>query len=251
MEDPTKITPSQERHVKKHVTEFFEKAVLRKRERDDKDAAKEKHDSLPQETAVVSVDVDAKQDEESDAENRMDMSDDEDEKPQPDTVTPITSTTPMTPAEQFFNCDRLKRKRAGEEESIGVGVSEAESTPKKRLRSETPPPPPPPPPTQDIPEVEILQHVGSLGDTALEGPIEPSHVMVNGVSSPPQAPPVSSHMNYTQIDDTCAEGGAAIPPMLFNGVSGTSSDNEEVEMNGVHGTMHELGLRQVPELQGR
>lgn len=146
VEDPTKITPSQERHVKKHVTEFFEKAVLRKRERDDKDAAKEKHGSLPQETVVVSVDVDAKQDEQSDAENRMDMSDDEDEKPQPETVTPITSTTPMTPAEQFFNCDRFKRKRAGEEESIGVGVDEAESTPKKRLRSETPPPPPPPPP---------------------------------------------------------------------------------------------------------
>ena len=253
VEDPTKITPSQERHVKKHVTEFFEKAVLRMRERDDKDAAKKKHDGLPQETSTVSVDVDAKQDEESGAENRMDMSDDEDGKPRPETVTPIRSTTPMTPAEQFTNGDRLKRKRDGEAESNGVGVSEAESTPKKQLRSETPPPPPPPPPppAQDSPEVVIFQHVSLLRDTAPEGPIEQSQMMVNGASSPPQAPPVPSHMDYTQIDDACAEDDAEIPPMLFNGISGTSSDNEEVEMNGVHGTMQELGLRQVAELQGQ
>lgn len=253
VEDPTKITPSQERHVKKHVTEFFEKAVLRKRERDDKDAAKKKQDGLPQETTTVSVDVDGKQDEESDAENRMDMSDDEDGKPQPETLTPIRSTTPMTPAEQFINGERLKRKRDGEAESHGVGVSEAESTPKKQLRSETPPPPPPPPPAPapNSPEAVILQHVSSLRDTAPEGPIEQSQVMVNGVSSPPQAPPVSSHMDYAQIDDTCAEDDADISPMLFNGISGTSSDNEEMEMNGVHGTMQELGLRQVPELQGQ
>lgn len=250
MEDPTKITPSQERHVKKHVTEFFEKAVLRKKERDEKDAAKRKKEGLPSETPNVNVDVDAKQDEESDDEPRMDMSDDENEKPEPEMVTPITSATPVTPADQLVSGDRLKRKREGEEESNGVGANDAESTPKKQLRSETPPPPPPPP-TEDSPGVATRQNLDSSRNTGLETPTEQSQAVGSGAVSPPQAPPVSSRMAYTPFNDTCAADDPEMPSMMFNGIDGTLSDNEEVEMEGVHGSMHELGIRRVPELQGQ
>ncbi|KAL8997495.1 MAG: hypothetical protein Q9169_003275 [Polycauliona sp. 2 TL-2023] len=211
VEDPTKITPSQERHVKKHVTEFFEKAVLRKMERDEKDAAKRKTDGLPLETPCVNADVGVQHDEESDGEHRMDVSDDEDEKPPMEMVTPITLATPMTPADQFVNGDRLKRKRKGEDESNAVGADGVESTPKKQLRSESPPPPPP-------------------ENTGLGIATEQRLVVDSSAVKPTAAPRVASHTDYTQFDNACAADDAEVPPMLFNGTDGTSSDNEDLEM---------------------
>lgn len=250
MEDPTKITPSQERHVKKHVTEFFEKGVLRKKERDEKDAAKRKNEGLPSKPLNVNVEGDAKQDEASDDEHGMDMSDDEHEKPEPEMVTPITSATPVTPADQLVNGDRLKRKRDGEGESNGAGADDTESTPKKQLRSQTPPPPPPPP-TEDSPGVVRPQNFDSSRNT---GPItrtEQSQAIGSDATSPSQAPPAFPRMDYTQFDETCAANDREMPSMMFNGISGGLSDNEEVELEGVHDPMRELGIRRVPELQGQ
>ncbi|KAL8848848.1 MAG: hypothetical protein Q9221_006144 [Calogaya cf. arnoldii] len=243
VEDPTKITPSQERHVKKHVNEFFEKAVLRKKERDEKDAASRKKEGLPSETPNVNVDVDTKQDEGSDDEHKMDVSDDEDAKPDPEMVTPVT------PADQSVNGDRLKRKRDVEEASTGAGANEAESTPKKQLRSETPPPPPPPPENDGVSTPQNLDSSGKIG---LETPVEQSQTMGTGTVSPLQASPVPSPpQDYTQFDDACAAEDTKVSTMMFNGIGGNLSDNEGVEMDGVHGSMHGMGIRRVPELQGR
>ncbi|CAL8582085.1 histone methyltransferase set2 [Xanthoria parietina] len=250
VEDPTKITPSQERHVKKHVTEFFEKAVLRKKERDEKDAAKRKNEGLPSKPLNVNVDGDAKQDEASDDEHGMDMSDDEHEKPEPEMVTPITSATPVTPADQLVNGDRLKRKRDGEEGSNGVGANDTESTPKKQLRSQTPPPPPPPP-AEDSPGVARPPNFDSSRNTGLVTRTEQSQAIGRDAGSPSQAPPVFPRMDYSPFDATCAADEREMPSMMFNGIGGGLSDNEEVELEGVHDPMHKLGIRRVPELQGQ
>ncbi|KAL8863411.1 MAG: hypothetical protein Q9178_000092 [Gyalolechia marmorata] len=248
VEDPTKITSSQERHVKKHVAEFFEKAVLRKKERDEKDAAKRNKEGLPLESPAVDAGVDAEQDEQSDGEPMMDMADDEDEKPEPETATPITSATPVTPADQLANGDRLKRKREGDEDSNSVEANDTESTPKKQLRSETPPPPPPPPAEEAATPPYLESSSSNIG---LEVPIEHSQTVESDAVSPLQAPSVSPAMDYAQYDEGHVADSTEVPAMIFNGMDGTSSDNEEVEMEGVHGSIHGLGIRQVPELQGQ
>ncbi|KAL8782875.1 MAG: hypothetical protein Q9213_005052 [Squamulea squamosa] len=251
VEDPTNITPSQERRVKKYVTEFFEKAVLRKKERDEKDMDKKKKGDLPLETPNGHGDVDAKQDEDSDGEHRMDMSDDDDEKPEPVLATPFASATPMTPADQLANGDRLKRKRNGEEGTSDAGENDAESTPKKQLKSETPPPPPPPP-AEDSPVMVTPSDLNfSSGGTGLDVSIQHSQVMGREAHSSQQAPSASSCMEYTQYEDTCIADSTEVPSMMFNGIDGPSSDGEEVDIEDAHGTMRGLGIRRVPELQGQ
>ncbi|KAL8699158.1 MAG: hypothetical protein Q9224_001533 [Gallowayella concinna] len=248
VEDPTKITPLQERQIKKHVTEFFDKAVVRKKERDEKDAARRKKEGLP-EKAKVENDVDAKQDEESDGERRMDLSDNEDVKPEPDLVTPITSATPVTPADQLTNGDRLKRKRNGEEESNGDGGNDDESTPSKRPRSETPPPPPPPPPAEYGSGIATpYQFEASSNNNDVEAAMKHDQFTDSAAAGPQQAPAAPSDMVYTKYDKACTAGNTEAPLMMFDGIDGTTSDNDEVEMNGAAATMASL-LRTTPRLR--
>ncbi|KAL8710925.1 MAG: hypothetical protein Q9220_004524 [cf. Caloplaca sp. 1 TL-2023] len=145
VEDPTKISSSQERHIKKHVAEFFEKAVARKKERDEKEAAKRKSLGLDPAIPPADSNASAKVEEESDGDQGMEMSDDDAGKFAPNSVTPQDTETPITPADQLVNGDGLKRKRNGTDNANGDDLDDIESTPSKRPRSETPPPPPPPP----------------------------------------------------------------------------------------------------------
>ncbi|KAL8734900.1 MAG: hypothetical protein Q9166_001252 [cf. Caloplaca sp. 2 TL-2023] len=252
VEDPTKITPSQERHVKKHVSDFFEKAVVRKKERDEKEAAKRKKEGFPAETPKVDVGMGTKQDEESDGDHRMDMSDDEDEKPEPDMATPITSATPVTPADQLINGDRLKRKRIGEEESNGDGLTDTESTPGKRLRSKTPPPPPPPPGEDGSGSATPSNSDYPSRNTDIEATTGRSNCMNSAAVDPPQAPSAPPDVEFMRYDEVCTADSGETPSMILNGVGSTASEDDDVEMDsGVHGSMHGLGIRRIPELQGQ
>lgn len=140
VENPTRISSRQEKQVKKHVKEFFDKAVAKKREYDKKKVERKgsEADATKSVRLTAEIEVDKKE-EESDGDPGLDVSDDDTEMQKPE------SETPVTPNDQVIGGDGLKRKR---EDTNGshMAKSEDDATPSKRLRSETPPPPPPPPP---------------------------------------------------------------------------------------------------------
>ena len=145
VDDPTKISPRQEKQVKKFVKEYFEKAVAKKREHEKKKAERtsKEGDSAASSTPAVIAGVKEKEKGESDGDQDMAMSDeDEDEKPK------LAPATPVTPSDQLMQAERLKRKRANNEDA-DMKLEDDEATPSKRLKSESPPPPPPPPPPAD------------------------------------------------------------------------------------------------------
>ena len=146
MEDPTKISSRQEKQVKKYVHDYFEKAVVKKKEHDRKKSerkAREVELGGPlTSTTATKVKKDEEEEEKSDGEHDVAMSDDEDLKLKRE------SATPMTPLDPQSNAEGLKRKR---EEDEPDDMRRDDATPSKRLRSETPPPPPPPPPANGTP----------------------------------------------------------------------------------------------------
>lgn len=137
--DPRQISSRQEKQVKKYVKEYFDKAVVKKRVYEQKKA--ERQDNTAETPALHKPEGrEVKKEHESDDELDIGLSDDEGDRAKQD------SGTPITPLDQPFNGDGLKRKR-GTPDAPGSDKTEDESaTPSKRLRSETPPPPPPPPP---------------------------------------------------------------------------------------------------------
>ncbi|MCJ1472870.1 histone methyltransferase set2 [Lambiella insularis] len=148
VEDPTQISPRQEKQVKKFVREYFEKLVAKKNAHEKKKAERESRNEVAlispvhlKSCGVVKLEVG------SDGDEVMEMSEDEDVKQE------SMSITPVTPEDQIPNGDGLKRKR---EADIDIKAEDDESGPSKRPRSITPPvpppPPPPPPPTMGIPE---------------------------------------------------------------------------------------------------
>ena len=144
MEDPTKISSRQEKQVKKYVHDYFEKAVVKKKEHDKKKSERKAKEvelggSL---TSTTATRVKKEEEEKSDGEHDVAMSDDEDAKLKQESATPITPLDPQS------NAEGLKRKR--EEDEPG-DMKRDDATPSKRLRSETPPPPPPPPLADGIP----------------------------------------------------------------------------------------------------
>lgn len=142
VEDPTKVSSRQEKHVKKYVKEYFDKAVAKKREYEKKKASlrSKEGESAASPTSAVVADM-KKEGEESDGDQDMAMSDgDEDEKPK------LESATPVTPSDQLLQAEGLKRKRVNDEDPHSIKLEDNEATPSKRLKSESPPPPPPPPP---------------------------------------------------------------------------------------------------------
>ncbi len=178
VEDPTKISSRQEKHVKKYVKEYFDKAVAKKREHDKKKAERrgKEGDSAASPTPATVADV--KEEGESDGDQDMAMSDDdEDAKPK------LESATPVTPSDQLLQAEKLKRKRDQDEDLDSTKVEDNEATPSKRPRSESPPPPPPPPPADGTPPdsmsfskrgMDGVNHDSyaanqSLGDTDLVG----------------------------------------------------------------------------------
>lgn len=171
VEDPTRISSKQEKNVKKHVKDYFDKAVAKKREHDKKRAERKAKPEGPQESPTAVVEVPVKREDESDGEELMVMSGDdvkeEDVKKEPKSI------TPMTPLDQTINGDGLKRKREVEHGLNGVKIDDEEATPSKRPRSLTPPvPPPPPPPAEGMPEEEsTMDDSGEYnGETPQESP---------------------------------------------------------------------------------
>ncbi|KAL9007247.1 MAG: hypothetical protein Q9188_000050 [Gyalolechia gomerana] len=250
VENPTKISHSQERHVKKHVKEFFDKAVMRKKERDEKEAEKRKEEGLPAVSPAVDTDA-AKNDEESDIEPRMDLSEDEAERLEADMATPGNLATPVTPADLLSNGDQLKRKR-NSEEGNGEGEDDLESTPSKRLRSETPPPPPPPPEEVNSrvaspPKAQQLHPNGSSPLVVMESKSITADAAVEHRSAPP-APPAPLEF---EGDGRYATNDGEATRMTFSGMNGTSSDGDEAAIDQANLSVHGLGMGHMPELQVR
>lgn len=147
VEDPTKISSRQEKHVKKYVKEYFDKAVAKKREHEKKKAGRrsKERESAASPTPAMVADV-KKEEEESDGDQDMAMSDDDEcEKPK------LESATPVTPPDQLLQAEGLKRKRVNDEDPDSMKLEDHQATPSKRLKSESPPPPPPPPPADGTP----------------------------------------------------------------------------------------------------
>ena len=160
VEDPTRISSKQERNVKKYVKEFFDKAVAKKREYENKKAkrAKEKAASAKEDAVegaqsppaeiAAAVPEDDKVEEESDGDQMMAISDDEDANGSP-------TVMPGSPSSRQGN-GTMKRKRDDEDAEVATPANDAygetgTSTPlEKRMKSAdgsaSPPPPPPPPP---------------------------------------------------------------------------------------------------------
>lgn len=141
VDDPTKISSRQEKHVKKYVKEYFDKAVAKRREHEKKKAERRSKEGESAASPIPAMAADVKKQDDSDGDQDMAMSDDdEDGKPK------LESATPVTPSEQLLQAERLKRKRINDEDPDNVKLEDNEATPSKRHKSESPPPPPPPPP---------------------------------------------------------------------------------------------------------
>jgi histone-lysine N-methyltransferase SETD2 len=153
VEDPTKITPNQEKKVKKHVKEFFDKAVAKKAEHDRKKAEKQRKAETgiySTKDAIVNGAPDSGVGSETpvkvEESDDMDMSDEEENEQ-------VIPSGPATPILNTPSDEGLKRKREDLAESFNSTPSE---TPSKRFKDEdaevapSPPPPPPPPPAEDL-----------------------------------------------------------------------------------------------------
>ena len=178
--------------MKKHVKEYFDKAVAKKREHEKKKAERVSKEGESAASPTPAMVADVKDEGESDGDQDMAMSDDdEDGKPK------LESATPVTPSDQLLQAEGLKRKRAKDEGPDRMKTEDSEATPSKRHKSESPPPPPPPPPpadgtpptsysqrgSDDIDSYSYAAHQ-SLGDTEY---MEMSPEIV-GNSLPPHAP---------------------------------------------------------------
>lgn len=145
VEDPTRISSRQEKHVKRFAKEFFDKAVAKQIEFEKKKVEqKDKGGEIAASPTRVIKPTLKDEPDESDGDKGMELSDDDPEREKEDSI------TPATPMEQMTNGEGLKRKRGNDNGSNCVNLDddddEDEATPSKRPRSATPPFPPPPPP---------------------------------------------------------------------------------------------------------
>lgn len=209
--------------------------MLRKKQRDAKDAEKTKSNTAKGE-------INEKPDEGSDGDENMELSDVEPEQLALGTDIPTVAATPVTPADQLINGDRLKRKRSEDQESNGRGLDDVESTPSKRLRSETPPPPPPPPDETPLGASNLLV------SASIEEAAKQTQTLAD-VDMAPHAP-APEGPEYTEDDTINGFNGAGTRSMFLNGVDRASSDGEgdEAEMDKRNGSMHGLGIGQMPEV---
>lgn len=215
MEDPTKISSRQEKQVKKFVKDYFDKAVLKHREREKRKAEKKAKEG---DNAVLE---EVKKEEESDGDQDMAMSDDDDD--EEEKKPKVESTTPITPMDQTLSAEGLKRKR---EEDENVKAEGEEATPSKRLKSETPPPPPPPPPAAPANGVYPSPVTMSNGDEDApeytpadmyhdeEAPsygASPEGPSVSSIHPPPPPPPSGSSRSREILHDGNIGGDAQTP----------------------------------------
>ena len=246
VEDPTKISSRQEKQVKKHVKEYFDKAVAKKREHEKKKAervSKEGESAVSPTPAMV---ADVKEEGESDGDQDMAMSDDdEDGKPK------LESATPVTPSDQLLQAEGLKRKRAKDEGPDSMKIENSEATPSKRHKSESPPPPPPPPPPADgtppnstsysqrgLDDIDSYSYAAnqSLGDTE-EMEMSPEIV---GDSLPQHAPSDDTTTAIKDENDMLGNAQSPDAPMKYEeyeehkGLFGSSGQRHlsDIEVHG-------------------
>lgn len=224
MEDPTKISSRQEKQVKKYVQDYFEKAVSKKKEHDEKKAerkAKVEEGGISEATAL---NPEVKREDDCEEGLDMAMSEDEVEKPRHE------SATPVTPMDQLLIAEGLKRKRGIEDYPNGIKKEDDEATPKKRLKSESPPPPPPPPP----PPVNELQ-VDTLGDSNEDSYKEGSSQVLTGSYD-------SSATNDISMDDSRDHSDRPPPPpppMKRGNLDGTDTSIISIKDDfGIAGNAH-------------
>ena len=243
VEDPTKISSRQEKHVKKYVKEYFDKAVAKKREHDKKRAERRSKEGESAASPTLATVADVKEEEESEGDQDMAMSDDEE-----DGKRKLESATPMTPSEQLLQAEGLKRKRVKDEDPESLKLEENEATPSKRHKSKSPPPPPPPPPADETPPYSISFSKGEMDDEnqysyVTNQSLDDTESM--GLSpedtSDPLPPHTSSNdMRKTMEDDNEISGRAHIPeaPIEYDEHEGLFGGTGQRHLSDieVHGT---------------
>lgn len=143
VEDPTKISEKQEKKVKQHVREYFEKVVKNKRVQEKRKREKEMATS---QNGTRKVELEDPVKDESDGEDeQVDLTPNS---PAPELLP--SPSIPPTPLDAEHS--DLKRKRTGEDSPD----DETEST--KRFKDDyvSPPPPPPPPPADGMPDASMI-----------------------------------------------------------------------------------------------
>jgi hypothetical protein len=139
--DPSKIDPKQEKAVKKFVTEFFERAVVKKKEHDQRKG----EGSNPADAGDMQVDSP------KDANN--------------DGPSNIAGTDSNNGVSASLSPANLKRPR--NEESSTTGATHEDDQQGKKARVSAPAPPPPPPPAGSMREDDM--QAGSDDYSSVEG----------------------------------------------------------------------------------
>jgi len=155
VEDPTKISEKQEKKVKKHVRDYFEKAVEKRKVMDkrktDQEREREKAKANHASNGVAMAEVEEVRDEETESDVERDM---EGVQLSPSN-SPIDapSSSHDTPTASFSDLSSLPSSNSLKRSHESDETSESDSY--KRLKEElyiAPPPPPPPPPAEGMPE---------------------------------------------------------------------------------------------------
>lgn len=133
--DPSKIDLKQEKAVKKFVTEFFERAVVKKKEHDQRKGQ---------------------------GSNQTDAGDMQVDSPKDANITGTDSNNDIS-----ASLSPAKLKRSRNEESSTTGASHEDDPQGKKARVSAPAPPPPPPPAGGVREEDM--HVGSDDYSSVEG----------------------------------------------------------------------------------
>lgn len=204
--DPTTLTPKMEKNIKHHCREYFDKAVVRKKERDTRKAAERAQKAAssdgttgqPPSTSAPDGSPISKPEDFAKADEELVLSDMEDDDPANE-----------TPSSSHADSE-LKRKREADDTPLTAASDEDTiSTPLKRARSDldspqaAPPPPPPPPPPADTPTHEGME----FEDQPPNG--------VNGHTV---------HGEYQHYDE---EGvGLGLKPTMTEQMNGMEVDNE-------------------------
>ena len=162
VQDPTRISPKQEKQVKKYVKEFFDKAVAKREQHDRKKAERRAKDTTAS-LASLPNNEDSRSEineEEDDVKVNLENMKMEDDIASEDEVNGLKQE--MSPYDEVFKGSEspsdLKRKRDSKTPPTDQ-VDDIDFTTPKKIKSETdtpPPPPPPPPPPEDMQDDDLI-----------------------------------------------------------------------------------------------
>lgn len=244
MEDPTKISSRQEKQVKKYVQDYFEKAVVKKKEHERKKNEGRGKGGEDGAAATAAAALEAKTEEDDDGDQDMPISDDEDSKPKQ------ISATPVTPFDQLLIVEGLKRKRETDDDPDTMDNEGETTTPSKRLKSESPPPPPPPPPVAEMPLDGLDRSSGDMDNltAAYDSPMDVEYsTRGNDVAEghrPRPPPPPTDPPNITE-----SKGKEFITNGSIDRHDIESEGDENEPVPGHERPFPRHGREQLPELR--